>query len=103
VLSFAQGKIYAIASAPAPLQGSVTNGTIGVALAGVQVRARLMGAEPSVRANTSTGAAGAYTLSDLILGRYRVLFSRSGYRPQRRQVELIAEEPVPLDVQLQLQ
>jgi aldose sugar dehydrogenase len=102
VLSIAQGKIYAIASAPATWQGSVTDQTAGVALAGVNVRARLLGAEPAVRVNTSTDASGAYTLSDLIPGRYLVLFSRSGYRLQRRQVELSADEPVTLDVQLPL-
>ena len=59
-----------------------------------------MGTEPSVRTNTGTDASGAYTLSDLIPGRYQVLFSRSGYHPRRRQVELIAERPAALDVQL---
>jgi glucose/arabinose dehydrogenase len=101
VLSIAHGKIYAIASAPATLQGVVTDGTTGVALAGVKVRARLIGADPAVRADTSTNASGAYILRDLIPGRYRVLFSRSGYQPQRGQVGLIAEEPVTANVQLQ--
>jgi hypothetical protein len=59
-----------------------------------------MGTEPSVRTNTGTDASGAYTLSDLIPGRYQVLFSRSGYHPRRRQMELTAPEPVRLDVQL---
>ena len=59
-----------------------------------------MGAELSVRTSTSTKTSGAYTLSDLIPGRYQVLFSRSGYHPRRRQMELTAPEPVRLDVQL---
>lgn len=101
VLSIAQGKIYAIASAPATLQGMVTDQTTGVALAGVKVRARLIGAEPSVRASTSTDASGAFTLNDLIPGSYGVLFSRRGYRLQPGQVKLITQEPVTVDVQLQ--
>jgi Carboxypeptidase regulatory-like domain len=101
VLSIAQGKIYAIASLPATLQGMLTDRTTGVALAGVKVRARLIGAEPSVRASTTTDASGAFTLNDLIPGSYGVLFSRCGYRPQPGQVELITQEPVTVDVQLQ--
>ena len=101
VLSFHLGKLFVISPLPGTVHGTVQDGVTGTGLAGVWVRARRLDPAPHLRAGTSTDGAGSYVLNDLEPGRYRLLFWRGGYRPQRRQAELPAGGVVQLDIQLQ--
>lgn len=99
ILSF-QGKIFAVSQKSAMLQGTVKDETTGAVLEGVSVTAWRVNPAPVARLNTSTDAAGVYTLSELSPGRHWVFFLRSGYRLGARKVELLPGETTTLDVQL---
>ena len=85
---------------PATLRGMVSDQTTGALLAGVSVAAWSADPAPVAHVDTSTDAAGTYTLSGLIPGRYWVFFARSEYRRRVRLLELPPGELTPLDVQL---
>jgi hypothetical protein len=100
VLSFPQGKIFALRGPPATLQGTIGDRTARTPLAAVTVRARRVDPDPAARVAVSSDAGGAYLLGNMLPGRYHIFFSRSGYWPQRRQVTLPSGAVVTLDVQL---
>jgi glucose/arabinose dehydrogenase len=100
VLSFGLGKVFVIALAPATLQGVVTDGVTATGLAGVRVLARRLDPTPKALTSAGTDEAGLYTVSPLSPGHYRVLFWRSGYGPQLRQVDLPVGGTTSLDIQL---
>ena len=99
VLSF-EGTIFAVSQEFATLHGTVTDGVTGLTLDGVVVRCRRLDPPSSSCASMSTDAAGAYALSGLYGGRYRVSFSRAGYRTRWRTLQLPAGEATALDVSL---
>ena len=95
-----QGKIFAVSQKPATLRGMVSDQTTGAVLEGVSVAAWSADPAPVAHVDTSTDAAGTYTLSGLTPGRYWVFFARGGYRRRVRLIELPPGEVTSLDVQL---
>jgi aldose sugar dehydrogenase len=100
VLSFLQGKIFALGGPPATLQGTISARTTGTPLAAATVRVRRIDPDPAARTTVGSDAGGTYLLSNILPGRYHILFSRSGYWPQGRQVTLPSGGVVRLDIQL---
>jgi hypothetical protein len=100
VLSFPQGKIFALEGSPATLQGTIGDRTTGTPLAAVTVRARRIDPDPAARVTVGSDAGGTYLLGSLLPGRYHIFFSRSGYWPQGRQVTLPSGAVVNLNIQL---
>jgi hypothetical protein len=99
VLSFG-GTIFAVSQEFATLHGTVTDGITGLTLDGVVVRCRRLDPPSSSCTTMSTDAAGAYALGGLYGGRYRVSFSRAGYRTRWRTLQLPAGAATALDVSL---
>ena len=95
-----QGKIFTVSQKPATLRGLVSDQTTGVGLEGASVAAWSADLASVAHVDTSTDAAGTYTLSGLTPDRYWVFFARSGYRRGIRLIELPPGEVTLLDVQL---
>jgi hypothetical protein len=91
--------VSAMGQSTARIEGIVTDGT-GSSLPGATVTATHV--ETNVTRTVVTDSNGAYTLTPLSVGDYRVRFELSGFRPTEVPVELTVNEVARVDVKLEL-
>ena len=79
------------------ISGTVKDGT-GGSIAAVQVSAQ--NAETSVITTAVTNEAGVYLISSLVTGKYKLLFTKTGFNVQGREVEVRTGDQIRLDISL---